>query len=164
MRIAVGEAGRYPAVQGKPGENVENEKSHFIDRLAEASIEAVRAKRSKLNMRLMLLALANCFILLGWFLFSVAGISNTRLVLGLSVLTVLAWLWLIVIAGRRFIFWNEHERQGSNFHRWQRNFSIVAVVIFLCFLGFSYLNVDEWILQLLRKIGTDCVWCSIAPP
>jgi L-asparagine transporter-like permease len=143
---------------------MENQKSSFIDLLSEESIQAARAERSKLNTHLIVLALANFLILLAWFLFSAFGISNARLVIGLVVLTMLAWLWLIVIACRRFFFWHDHERQQSNFHRWQRGFAFVVALIFLCFLGLRYLNVDDWILQLLQKIGTDCVWCSIAPP
>ena len=162
---------------------MENKKSNSIDRLSEASIEAARNARSKLNMHLMLSALANLLILLGWFLFSVAGISNVRLLLGLLILTMLAWLWLIVIASRRFLFLND-ERQESNshrfiakqhliaywvacgygMHRWQISFAFVVVLIILCFLWLYYSNVDDWVLQLLRKIGTDCVWCSIVPP
>lgn len=48
-------------------------------------------------------------------------------------------------------------------HNRQRGLTLAAVLIALCFLVLGYSDADRWLLQLLYRIGSDCVWCSIVP-
>jgi hypothetical protein len=71
----------------------------------------IRSRRAKLNRHLIFLTLANMLIWLCWRALSSAHAPHSRLALGLCMLTMLTWLWLLITLHRRFQLWNTHERR-----------------------------------------------------
>ncbi|WP_157739261.1 hypothetical protein [Herbaspirillum sp. meg3] len=58
-----------------------------------------------------------------------------------------------------------HHRNSylNGLEHWQESLTLMTLLTLLCVLGLNNSGVDEWLLELLKWVGTDCSWCTIHP-